>query len=309
MKYPPPYKLRILGLLGLMLCIFLSSYFLRQWLASEADNKQVSSDTQLKYHRIIGLSPSIVEVIYQLGKEDRLVGVSRFCNYPPKAKEKTVVGGHIDLDYEALLALKPDCVILLEEQRTLAKKLETMGIHTIILNHHSTQGVIESISLLGNAFQKQTHAEDIVFKIQTRLNTLTQQVRDTKKKPSILVCIERDTNSPFPDRVIAAGNKGVHQEYIDMAGGVNAYQGPVAYPLLSREKLIHLNPDIIIDLIREDVWKDKGQDALMKQWHAYSELKAVQSDSIIFLHEHKHMIPGPRFVDTLEIFAQAVHAK
>lgn len=297
---------RITLLVVAIVIAFLGCHFARQWMDASSSDKSSTPEHAIDHQRIIGLSPSIVEIVYQLEQDDQLVGVSRFCNYPPEASDKTVVGGYVDLDYEAVLALKPDCVVLLEEQRVLAEKLETMGIHTIILDHASTQGVIESISILGKAFQKQSLANDIVRAMQTRVNTLTKQARDTARKPRILVCIERDTNSAFPDRVIAAGNKGVHQEYINMVGGVNAYQGPVAYPLLSREKLIHLNPDIIIELIREDVWKENGRETLMRQWGQFSELKAVKHKRIIFLHEHKHMIPGPRFIDTLEIFAHAV---
>ncbi|MCP5535219.1 MAG: ABC transporter substrate-binding protein [Akkermansiaceae bacterium] len=285
---------------------FFGCYAARQWMEACASEKPTASEQATDYQRIIGLSPSIVEIIYQLELDDKLVGVSRFCNYPPETKDKKVVGGYVDLDYEAVLALEPDCVILLEEQRALSEKLGTMGIHTISLDHTSTQGVIESISILGKALHREALANHIVETMRARVNILTHQAGDSGIKPRILVCIERDTNSAFPDRVIAAGNKGVHQEYINMVGGENAYQGPVAYPLLSREKLIHLNPDIIIELIREDVWQEKGRDTLEKQWQAYNELKAVKNKRIIFLHEHKHMIPGPRFIDTLEIFAQAV---
>ena len=92
-----------------------------------------------------------------------------------------------------------------------------------------------------------------------------------------------------------------------MAGGTNAYQGSIAYPSISREKLLQLNPDIIIELISEDAWKDLGRTKLLQQWSVYSELQAVQNQRIIFLHENKHVIPGPRFVDTLEAFSRAIH--
>ncbi|MBT8038381.1 MAG: ABC transporter substrate-binding protein [Verrucomicrobiae bacterium] len=296
-----PNTTRIALITAAVVLAFIASYYARQAVNTSSDIIAPPSD----YQRIIGLSPSIVEIIYQLEHAEQLVGVSRFCHYPPEASQKTVVGGYVDLDYEAVLTLKPDCVILLEEQRALAEKLEIMGVHTIILDHTSTQGVIDSIAILGKAFSKESIANHIVQTMHTRVRTLKHQARRTDSRPRILVCIERDTNSAFPDRVIAAGNKGVHQEYINMVNGVNAYQGPVAYPLLSREKLIHLNPDLIIELVREDVWKDKGRETLMKQWQAYNELKAVKNDRIIFLHEHQHMIPGPRFIDTLEVFAQA----
>jgi iron complex transport system substrate-binding protein len=287
---------------------FIGCYYARLWLEPTPADTELTTDQPTHFQRVIGLSPSIVEIIYQLGLDDRLVGVSRFSYHPPEAKQKTVVGGYVDLDYEAVLGLKPDCVILLEEQESLATKLNAMGIHTIILDHASTQGVIESISVIGKAFDEEAQAGEIIRTMQKRIHALTQslqQGRAKKHRPRILVCIDRDTSSDHPDRVIAAGNKGVHQEYITMVGAINAYQGPVAYPLLSREKLIHLDPDIIIDLIREDTWKKIGRNTLLRQWQAYGELKAVKNKRIVFLHEHKHMIPGPRFIDTLEIFAQA----
>ncbi len=157
---------RVILLVATIAVVFLGCYFARAWVAQNKTNTSTPSARIGDYQRIIGLSPSIVEIIYQLEKKDKLVGVSRFCNYPPEAKEKTVVGGYVDLDYEAVLALRPDCVVLLEEQRTLAEKLESMGIHTIIVDHASTQGVIESISILGKAFHQQALSDDIVHATQ-----------------------------------------------------------------------------------------------------------------------------------------------
>lgn len=305
-----PRSPRIILLVVTIMVAFLGCHFARTWITQNEQNAPAPSTSAGDYQRIIGLSPSIVEIIYQLGQEDKLVGVSRFCKHPPEAREKTVVGGYVDLDFEAVLKLEPDCVVLLEEQRALAEKLESMGIHTILIEHASTTGIIESISILGHAFHKQKLAKEIVQSMQSRISQISNRKQQEEQKagqqPRILVCIDRDTSSAFPDRIIGAGNKGVHQEYIHMAGGTNAYQGLIAYPRLSREKLLHLNPDIIIELIRNDVWQEKGRDQLTQQWQAYGELKAVQSGRIIFLYENQHMIPGPRFIDTLEVFAQAV---
>jgi len=303
-----PRLSRIVLLVTAIVVTFIGCHFARVWLSASTDKASAASEQTAKYQRIIGLSPSIVEIIYQLEQADRLVGVSRFCKHPPEARQKTVVGGYVDLDFEAVLKLEPDCVVLLEEQQALAEKLESMGIHTILVDHASPTGIIESISVLGNAFHKETLAKEIVKTMHSRISKVSTREQTTDQKPRILVCIDRDTSSTFPDRIIGAGNKGVHQEYIHIAGGINAYQGLIAYPRLSREKLLHLNPDIIIELIRKDVWQEKGHDQLIQQWQAYGELKAVQSGRIIFLHENKHMIPGPRFIDTLEVFAQAVNS-
>ena len=282
--------------------IFAGSYFVQRTFDPPPKDQPQS------YQRIVALSPSAVEIIYQLDLNNTLVGVSRFCRYPEDASTKPVVGGYLDLDFEALLRLEPDCVILLNEQHLLVERLDQLGIKTISLDHASTNGIIDSIDALGNTLGKQSEASVITQDILNRIEKVTAQSQSISTKPRVLVCINRDTTSAQPDRIIAAGDAGVHQEYITMAGGINAYQGSIAYPSISREKLIEMNPDIIIDLIPEDTWKSIGKAKLLQQWSHYHELRAVSRQQIYFVHENKHMIPGPRFADTLEVFAQAIQA-
>ena len=291
-------------LIALVVIIFSGSYYVQQRLSHAVSTPPPQDEQAEHQQRIVALAPSLVEVVYQLELDDQLVGVSRFCTYPEDAATKPVVGGYLDLDFEALLKLEPDCVILLEEQNLLVERLNQLGIKTIMIDHASTDGILSSIELIGDSFGKNTEADTIVLNLQKRLGAIHPQ---TKQKPRVLVCISRDTASSHPDRIIAAGNAGVHQEYITMAGGVNAYQGQISYPAISREKLLQLNPDIIIELLTEENWKATDQAKLLQQWSNYPELKAVQDKKIIFLHENKHMIPGPRFVDTLEAFASAIH--
>ena len=295
--------LRGILLTSLILSFFLASYALRSWI--NTPQSPLPPEPAKHYQRIIALSPSLVEIIYQLGLDEQLVGVSRFCQYPPEASSKPVVGGYLDLDYETVFRLHPDCVLTLEEQAPLIPKLKKAEIHTVTVDHASTQGILDSIQKIGHLFNQDAKAELIIRQMRRRIKLIESQ-RHTPT-PRVLVCLSRDTDSHTPDRIIAAGNKGIHQEFIRIAGGKNAYQGNVAYPRLSREKLILLNPDIIIDLVRQETWESKGTAKLLAQWAAYSELRAVKNNRIIILHDNKHMIPGPRFVDTLEIFSRAIH--
>lgn len=298
----PRRSLPALFLVAAIILAFLGCYYLSLQTKTPSSGHPANLEKPRHSQRIIALAPSIVEIIYQLNLSDQLVGVSRFCNHPPEAKNKPVVGGYLNLDFEAVLNLQPDCIILLKEQKPVATKLASMGIRTITVDHSSTDSITRSISTLGKAFLKETEAQTVVNNIHRRTQQITRNLTNTIDKPRVLVCIDRDTSAKHPQRVFIAGNKGVHQEYIRMAGAVNAYQGPMAYPMLSREKLIHLNPDIIIELVQEKVWNEKGQLGLMQQWQTFNELSAVKNNQIVFLHEPSHMIPGPRWVDTLETF-------
>ena len=291
--------------LGLVVfLLFLGSFLARGYLASyknEAISKEADS---VEYRRIVALAPSLVELIYLLGIEDRLVGISRFCNYPEEAKETPVVGGYLDLNFEKVLVLKPDCVLLLKEQKPVAEKLQSLGIDSILVDHGSIDGVIKSLSICGEAFNNTSKATTITSHMRDGISKIQNSVPNNS--PRVLVCIGRDTASPFITKITAAGNKGVHQEYISIAGGENAYQGSVAFPTLSREKIIKQNPDIIIDLISDETWKNVGEKKLLQQWNQYQELNAVRNKQVILLHGDKHFIPGPRFVETLEIFSQTI---
>ena len=286
---------------------FIGCYYARLWLQPEAANPEQPTSPYKNYQRIVALSPSSVEIVYLLGLENQLVGVSRFSNYPPEAKEKPAIGGYVDLHYEKLISLNPDCVILLREQAALAVKLKQLGIHTISICHDDTDGIIESIKIIGNELGHPERTNQIVSGIDSSVNKMISEHQNMPNQPRVLISISRDTTADHPAQVIIAGSAGFHRELVQMIGARNAYQGPVAFPMLSREKLIELNPDVIIDLVNTDTWNKLGKQRLLSQWHSYQELKAVSNQRVVIIHGDQHLIPGPRFPQTLKHFARAIY--
>ena len=301
-----PDMVRSLLVVSVIIGVFLGSHVIRNQMRQGSETDSLGKQGP-NYQRVIALSPSIVEIIYQLGLEAQLVGVPRYANFPPEAKNKPCVGGYIDLHYEKVLELAPGCVILLKEQAALAEKLEGLGIHTITVDHNHTRGIIQSISIIGNELGHQHKAAQIVRNIKTAIKKQTSPYRNISPKPRVLICINRDTTAKHPEQVIIAGSAGFHRELVQMVGGSNAYQGQVSFPTMSREKLIELNPDVIIDLVNSDTWNKVGKKRLLSQWHTYSELKAVRNQRVVIIHGDQHLIPGPRFPQTLEQFARAIH--
>ena len=295
---------------GLLLVLVILVFFIGcQLLRTQISNTSGAQQPETKatsYHRIIALSPSIVEIIYQLGLESKLVGVPRFANHPPEAKQKPCVGGYMDLNFEKVLELKPDCIILLKEQSQVANRFSEIGIDTISVDHNHTAGIIDSISLIGNAMALPRRANHLAMDIQNQLREQSPGYAKQSPKPRVLVCISRDTTASKPDQVVIAGNAGYHRELIEMAGGVNAYQGPVSFPMLSREKLIELRPDIIIDMVNTETWQRVGKERLLAAWQAFPEIRAIKNKRVVIIHGDQHLIPGPRFPQTLGAFARAI---
>lgn len=314
---PSPTKTKInsgaIVLSVMVVLLFVGSYLGRlsigggEGRAREAPPKDLNVKAA-EPQRIVGLAPSTVEVLYELGLGDRVVGVSRYCTYPPEALEKPKIGGFVDVDFEMLVSLQPDCVVMVDSQHSLLEKMHQLGMRTVSAEHASVDGIIQSFKKIGKACGKEQEAIEKANRMQAHVDA-TRQRLDGGVRPRVLVCIERDPDSPRPDRVIAAGSGGFHRELIDIAGGVNAYQGKIAYPVLSREKLLHLNPDVIIDLVRDETFQKYKEEKLLKQWYAFGELNAVKNNRVVIIAGNQHLIPGPRFLKTLDAMAEAIHPK
>ena len=107
--------------------------------------------TTRQYSRIISLAPNITEILYALGLEDKIIGVTRYCKYPPQATQKKKVGGYLDPNYEIIVAAKPDLVIVFPEQTQPVNHFTRLGIKTLTVEHLSIEDILESIMKIGKS--------------------------------------------------------------------------------------------------------------------------------------------------------------
>lgn len=118
--------------------------------------------------RIISLVPSLTETLFDLGLEDSIVGITKFCVHPQHLKvTKTVVGGTKTLNFEKVKALKPDIVIANKEENTLEMVLELEKICPVIVTEiYTIEDALDMISMLGELFQKRVEAQNWINKIK-----------------------------------------------------------------------------------------------------------------------------------------------
>src|SRR5262252_4161633 len=102
--------------------------------------------------RIVSLSPSTTEALFALGAGERVVGRSRFCNYPPEVAKIPSVGGYVDASLEVILALSPDLVVGARGPAGpgLVEKLGALGIPTFFPATESMAQIDEMIEALGD---------------------------------------------------------------------------------------------------------------------------------------------------------------
>ena len=135
------------------------------------------------YRRIVSLSPSITETMYELGLGDRLAGVTRFCRYPPEAREKPKVGGYLDPDYEAIAALEPDLVFLLPGHESVRKLLDELGVPYVEAPNDRIGDILETFTIIGRTCGVEERAAEIVAVSRARLDAVRERLRRQAPSP------------------------------------------------------------------------------------------------------------------------------
>ena len=253
--------------------------------------------------RIVSLAPSITETLYALGLGDRVAGVTQFCEYPPDARNKPQVAGFADVNYEAVLRLRPDLVVLPRDKDRNKKELEQLGLPVLPLDALSLSGLMDAVDRLGKATGRENEAHAVLEAINNSL--LAARARATgRERPGVLFSVMHSYQGlGYITEIHAVGNDGFYNELINAAGGRNVYTGDLAFPRLSREAVIFLNPEVIIDIIPES----EDLEAVRRDWQSLASVAAIKNNRLHLLTGEADTVPGPRSRQTLAKLSAALH--
>jgi iron complex transport system substrate-binding protein len=247
---------------------------------------------------VIAMAPNTAEILYALGLSNSVVGVSRFCSYPPDVTNKPTVGGLYDPNWEMIVALQPDLVIGLTTQKEIEGQLKALGINFLGVSHEHIGDILQSILTIGKACGAEAEAEELVQTLEKqtadfsngRARSPSEPRTSRRDVPAVLVCVGHDESL---SRMYVAAQGTFYDELIELAGGTNACTEATGnYPEISPEGLAAINPDIVIDILP------------MAGNHSSNHWKNYRSMTIT---NDYAWIPGPRFVLLLEDFAKAIH--
>ncbi len=257
--------------------------------------------------RIVSLAPSITETLYALGLGDRVVGVTRYCLYPPEAQQTAIVGGFVDPSYEAILALRPDVVCVLEIHTDARQRLHTLEVPVIVVDHRTVEGILASFETLADQTGVHNAGVKLVQECRARIDAVTRKTAGLSR-PRVLLSSARELGKGRIESVYAAGRGQWYDELIAYAGGENAYPDDgIAFPEISPEGLTRLDPDVIVELVPELEVAKYTVDDILAEWKSVPGMRAVREGRVYILSGHHVAIPGPRFVQTTEELARALH--
>ncbi len=247
-------------------------------------------------NRIVSLAPSITETLFFLGLGDKVVGVTRYCNFPPEAQTKTIIGGVIDPNYEIIVSLKPDLIIMTVEGNTKESfdKLSSLGFKIFVTNPRNFDGIFKTMLDIGKICGVEDRAISLVDSLKRELDKIKKK-NIAKAKPKIFVLLSLNP-------VMTAGKNTFINEIIEKAGGINvAGNSKQNYPIFNREEILKVNPDIII-LTDPKV----GKDELLNMFPEWKHIKAIKENKIFKIDPDILLRPSPRVVLATKIIAQLI---
>lgn len=246
--------------------------------------------------RIISLVPSVTEILFALGAEEKLIAVTDACTYPEAATSLPNVGQYADPSLEQILLHRPDLVFASADMNRpdQVKRLESLNIPVFVVYPNTVQETLETIRAIGLVTGHAAAAADLVDDFSRRLRHIEQQLAQ-RPGVSALVCV-------MLQPLVVAGPKTIVGDILRYAGAVNPVPaGNNNYPTWNMEALLRIDPEVII------VSAHPGQPAPAMVFDQWPQLRAVREQRIIETVADWIHRPGPRMIFGIEALAKALH--
>ncbi|CAG7633282.1 ABC transporter substrate-binding protein [Paenibacillus allorhizosphaerae] len=252
--------------------------------------------------RIASVSPAETETLFALGLGDKVVGVSDFCDYPAEAKSKPKLGSIVKPNEEALIASGADLVVTgVSMQLPAVEKLRGLKVNLFKLEPKTIDDVISNIRMMGQIFDRQEQAEKLAASMEADRKKVTDAVKDLTPEQKKKVFIEFS-----PGWTVGKGE--FIDELITVSGGVNVASGEKGYVMISEEKIIAANPQVILypkNLI--DDQSKKTIDQIIRERSGWHKIEAVKTNKLAGVDKDTMSRPGPRITEALVEFAKGIY--
>ena len=248
--------------------------------------------------RIVSLLPSLTESVCELGQCQRLVGVDRYSNWPAALNKLPQVGGGLDPNIEAVVALKPDVVLMATSSRA-SERLEALGVKVVALEPKSHADVQRVLIKVGQVLDipEEIGAKRVWRFIDAGVSAAAQSLPAKAKGVRVYFEVNR---APF-----AAGETSFIGETLTRLGAKNiipAALGP--FPKINPEFVVRANPDVIMVGLRNSAGME-----LRPGWAGMQALR--EKRLCVFSLEDSDVLvrPGPRMAEAARIMAQCLQTK
>ena len=252
--------------------------------------------------RIVSISPACTEIIFALGLEDKVVGVTEYCDYPEEAKSKPKIGTFSTPNVEVIVNAEPDLVLATGGvQQEVLTKMEDLGLTVYAVDPKTLDQTVKSIEKVGSITGTEKKASEVAKDMEERAAEINQQVDERESsgeaKPKVFYEIYYENNA------WTAGKDSIISNLISLAGGNNVGDVDSSdYYEFSLERIIQENPDVY--LISSGSMSNPGDVTQRPSW---DQIKAVRDGKVFMIEEDIVYRTGPRLIDGLESIFEALN--
>ncbi len=235
--------------------------------------------------------PAVTQNLFAIGAGDLLIANSKFCDYPQEAKSKIKIGGFIDPDYEKIVELNPDIVVVSKTQDgRIERRLEKLGVKCFVLNGEGLNFISQDIRLLGKLTGKIAEAEKVASEFESIISADSIEI---KKRRAI-----------FMFGRMAAGKGSFVGDIIEKCGLENCAKSTgLPWAEVSREFVLSVRPEIIFAEIVNDTDKTRLE-KFFRTDPIWSSTDAVKKSAIFFVPRLLVVVPSVRVAEAIKLMRE-----
>lgn len=248
--------------------------------------------------RIVTLSPSLNEIVFALGSGKNIVANTQYCNFPEESKAIPKIGGYSSISLEKLLLSNPSLILTPSYDKQLLDNMKKLKLPFHSFKTNNLKSIKTSIEKVAVLLNKEKEAKVLNEKIDSTLKSLENIV--SNKSFMIVISPRVDLDKS----IYISGNNLYFNDILKASGNINAYTSEsLAQPVVNVEKIISMNPDVIILLAPYLNESNITSNELKKPWLELPT-KASKSKSIYIIDKEYAGIPSNRVVNFMEDFKE-----
>lgn len=249
--------------------------------------------------RIVSLAPSLTETVYALGVQDRLVGDTDYCDYPPDAQKKTKVGGAINPSLEQVVALRPDLVLVTKGLNVIetVNALDNLGVSSYATDPHTVQEIISSTERLAGVLGIPEAGAALGADLERHLAELQQRLNGLPPRRVLFIV--------WSDPLISVGKGTFIADAMRLAGATSIVDSAQDWPHMSLEEVVRLQPEFLVFAASHS---DSGQNDfdVLAERPGWRGLDAVRNRHFAVISDAVNRT-APRIVSAIEDLARQLH--
>ncbi|MBC7363777.1 MAG: ABC transporter substrate-binding protein [Candidatus Aminicenantes bacterium] len=243
--------------------------------------------------RIVSLAPNLTEILFALGLNEQVIGVTRFCDFPPEARSRTVVGGLVDFNLEIIHSLQPDLVLGFRgNPKTLLERMYDFSLPLFVFEQGKTfEDLFRLIKKIGYLTCRPKAADDLVSQLSRELSEIERAVARYSSGKKVFLMLSGQGSALW-----TCGRDSYMNHLLDRAGVKNIMADvPGNWLAVNQEQIIAADPEIVLILSQDKKVFEQARQFIIER-KALSNIKAIKSNNIFFLDEDIFSRFGPRLI-------------